>query len=134
MMVGDDDIDPGAAQLGDWLSRAGSAVAGDNHGCTLLQRGVNTGFAQVVPIFNSSRNEWNGLRSKLAKGPRHDRGGTDPIDVVVAVDEHGLAVLTRTSEPLNGLREPEHGKAIMKMGETRPQEVFGGICVCVTAN
>src|SRR5688572_12781299 len=111
MVVGDDDVDPGPAQLGHWLSSARAAVAGDNHGCTILQRGVNTGFAQVVPIFNSSRNEWNGLRSELAEGPRHDSGGADPIDIVVAVDEHGLAVLARASEPLNSLRKPEHGKA-----------------------
>ena len=134
MVVGDDDIDSSLAQLGYGLSSTGSAVASDDHGCTILQRGLNTGFAQVVPIFNSSRNEWNRLRPKLAEGPRHDGGRADPIDIVVAVDEHGLAVLARASEPLDGLCEAEHGKAIMKTGETRSQKIFGGICVSVTAN
>ena len=62
--------------------------------------------------------------SQLDRGAKNDnRGGA--VDVVVAVDQHALAVGDSAAQALDGGLHAEHAQRVVKVGETGVEKVMG---------
>lgn len=134
VMIGDDHIDAGAAKLRNRLTSARPAIAGNNYRRVMFDRSAHAGTAKVVSIFYATRNECDGLRSKLAERSHHDRRGADTIDVIIAVNEHGLAVCAGARESVDRLGKSTHRETVAQMVESGTQKFLCCILVGMPAN
>ena len=65
-------------------------------------RRTHAGVAQVVAVFEAPRDERHRPRTEVTQRPREQRRRADPIDVIVAMNEHGLGVANGAHETLDG--------------------------------
>ncbi len=122
MVVGDDHVDPRRLQVRDRRMRARSAVAGhDQRGAGGL-RGAHARRAQVVAVRETMRNERHRRATERAQRAHHQRGGTDAVDVVVAVNENRLTGAHRSRQTLDGTIEIGQAFRLVQMVEPRAKE------------
>lgn len=112
-MVGDDYVDARTAQLGDRFPCACPAIASEDNGSVVLDRGANSRGAEIVTVLDSSRNKGNGLGAEFAQRAVHDRRRADTIHVVVAVNENGFTFSAGASKTIDGFGETTHREAIV---------------------
>src|SRR5678815_2967805 len=85
-------------------------------------RSPHSRLRQIVSILEPSRNKWNWLRAKLTEHTGENCRRTDPVDIVVAVNHHGLALRDRLHETIDCLVRALHEQCVMQLLATRAQK------------
>src|SRR5207237_7822933 len=125
MVVSHDDIDPGAAQAGDWSDRAGSAIARHHDLRSRFQRGVDPGIAEIIAVLDSPRDEGHRLAAEPPDHAGENGRRADSIDVVVAVDKDQLLLADGASESRHRLVHRQEFERIVETIELRAKEELG---------
>ena len=120
MVVDDDDVDPRRPQRGNRGDGARAAVAGDDDGRAGRFRCLDARRGQVVAVDEPARNERHRARAQRLEGANQDCRRRHSIDVVIAVDEDGLAARGGGPQPLDGDVEVQQS-AVLEMVQPRPE-------------
>jgi hypothetical protein len=73
VVVADDHVDAGGAQVGHGAVRARAAVAREHHRRAGLARGAHAGVGEVVPVGEAVRDERHRAPAEAAQHPHHER-------------------------------------------------------------
>src|SRR6266542_2301365 len=133
MVVGDDYVDAHFAEARDRHDRARSAVARDDDLCTNSYGRICAGVAEVVTVFDATRDERRRLATESADGPYEQRGRADSVYVIVAVNENQFLRCDGTRETIDGAVEGEHRIRIVQPLQFRPEEELCGFRLDVSA-
>lgn len=128
MMISYDDIDSSGLEAGNRPNGARAAVTGHDERSSRLSRGANTRIGQIVAVLESSWNERYGVPTGGDECTDHNRRRTDPVDVVVAVDEDRFIVAQRPYESTDGTIEVRQAVWLVELIKPWTQEclrVFG---------
>ena len=102
-MVEDDDVDAARFEVGDGICGGGAAINGQQQrGGVPGQAGLQGVQAQTVAVIHPMGQVTIDLPPERAQDLEEQRGGSDPIDVVIAENHHGFATLAGLEEPVYG--------------------------------
>ena len=76
-------------------NRARAAVAGNEHANTVASESVDRGRVKSVAFALAMGNVRLGVAAQIVQSFRESGSGGNPVDVEVAVNGHGLAILHR---------------------------------------
>ena len=102
MVVGDDHLEAERLRLGDLLDGGDAAVDGEHEPAAVVGEPLERLPRDAVALLEAARQVPLDLRAELAERQDGERGGADPVDVVVAVDADALAGGDRGADPLDG--------------------------------
>ena len=98
MVVGDDHVEPRRLRLGDLRHGRDSAVHGHDEPAVLARKARQRLASDPVALLEAARQMPFDVRAELAEDQHSERGGADPVDVVVAVDADPLAGRDRRAD------------------------------------
>ncbi len=126
-MVGDDDVEPAAAGLGDLGVAGRTAVDRDDHRGPDRLGPVEGRDREAVALLEAARDVWLDRQPVAFEGLDHDRQPGQPVRVEVAEDEHALTLLAREREPSQ--QDPdvgEQGRVVQPVEGIAEERVDGG--------
>ena len=98
VVVGNDDLEPGGAGLGDLLGGGDPAVDGQDEPAALAREPPESLPRDAVALLETARQVPFHLRPEATQDEDGERGRADPIHVVVAVDADAPALLDRRAD------------------------------------
>jgi len=101
VVVGDHDVEPEGARLGDLLHGGDSAVHGQHEADTVAGETREGVARDAVALLEAAREVPVGLGAQLAQDEDGERRRADAVDVIVAVDADALAALDGGPDPLD---------------------------------
>ncbi len=110
VVIGDDHLEPEPCRLLHFEDRRDSAVDGEHEADPVLGQPGNRLRGEAVALLEPRREVPRRVGAELAEQEHGERGGTDPVGVVVAVDADALPGCDRGADALHGLghvAEPE---------------------------
>ena len=133
VVIGDDDLDAGAARRAHGLDGGDAAVAGDDEARPhALGRG-QAGGPKVIAVADAVRHERLDGGAGGAQQTRQHGGGALAVHVVVAVHEDRMSGAHRTHHEVQGDPHVRQEEGVHQAGELRPQECLCGRWSAVAA-
>ena len=114
VVIGHDDVD--AVLLGepDLLGRRDPAIRGDDEPRPAPFRHVHAPCREAVSVPNAVGDEIRDLPAQAHEGRGQEGRGGDPVHVVIAVDQDGLALVDRLPDPRRGAVHVAHGEGVQE--------------------
>ena len=123
-MIGDDDVDAAVDGAAHRIDAGDAAVDGDDQPhLALNQHAVEHFGLEAVAVDEAVRDDVRGVRAEGSQHGLQQDDGCDAVDVVVAVDEDGLAVAHRALDARARRRHAVDGRRIMQIGNRRGHEL-----------
>jgi len=129
VVIGDDEVDAGLSGGEGGLDGGDAAVDGDDDfGALGGERAEGVGVEAVAFV----ESVWDvggdvGVRDEVIEGVEEDGGGGDAVNVVVAVDDDGLALASGVEEACGGAVHVGHGGGVVEVEEGGLEEVLGDV-------
>ncbi len=125
VVVDHEDVDPLAHQVGHLVVGVGAAVERDEEpGLARLERAVDGAAGEPVAVLRAARDDEARVEAEAPQDGDEERGAADPVDVVVAEDDHPLPAHDRRLEPRHGRDEVADQERVLEPGQVRPQELL----------
>jgi hypothetical protein len=128
MVVGDDEVEAEAARGFSFRECAHASVDGDDNAHTFGVSCFKDAGLHSVAIAQAMRNVKAHISAEHLDGGFKQDNGNGAVDVVIAVEENGLARGDGALDALDGGGHSEHEKGIVEVGRLWIQEgkSFGG--------
>jgi hypothetical protein len=124
VVVGDHHVDASGLRLGDGLVGHRAAVGGHDEGRTDLLGAGQARRPEIVAVPQAMGHEGLDVTTQVSEPPGEQRGGADPVDVVVAVHQHSLAGSDRIGDPGGCVRTARQFGRIVQVAQLGPQEAL----------
>ncbi len=102
VMVGDDHLEAACLRLRHFFDRGDAAVDREHETAALVREPRERRGADAVALVEAARQMPVDVRAELPEEMHRERGGRDPVDVVVAVHADAAPVRDRGPDPLAG--------------------------------
>ncbi len=114
MVVGHDDVERELTRPGDGLGRRDAAVHGDQQSCATGCEPFDGLDRDAVAVLEATRQEGLDLAAEESQHLDRERGGTDAVDVVVAVHDDRTPGLDRALDQDTGLLDVAQTERVVK--------------------
>ena len=135
VVVADDEVDAFGVGVFDAFHGLDAAVEGDDKLEAVVSRIVDTFVGDAVAFLVAVGDielDFLLFEEALQVSVNH-RHGCRAVHVVVAVDQHLLAIVDGADDPFHGFVHVLHEEGIVELGEGRTEECFGLLVVCNSA-
>src|SRR5829696_4460118 len=115
MVIGDDHVETMIARPVEWFVSANATVDTDDEFVAIGEGLLERGLLNAVTFGEAMRDVKASLRAEQLQSAQQHGGSSGAIDVVIAIDQNGLASFDRASQTSDGLSHAEHGIRLVKL-------------------
>ncbi len=114
-MIGDDYVEPDLARPVKWFMRTYAAVNTDHEFAAISKSFLESSLLNSVTFGEAMRDMKTDICAEEFQCAQEDGGSCGSINVVIAIDQHTLAVRDRVLQTRYSLFHAEHGIRLMQL-------------------